>query len=98
MEGVGPSRLMMATRELRQAWCLLGEVAPEWRDEISALSPAVLPVRSATATATGQWFHSVSTADAWGCMALNVETHASVWDFSPAWCANRMRPANPSCT
>lgn len=83
MEGVGPSRLMMATRELRQAWCLLGEVAPAWRDEMAALSPEVLLVRSATATATatGHGFHSVSTADLWGCMALNVETHASVWDF-----------------
>lgn len=79
MEGVGPSRLMMATSELRQAWCLLGEVAPALRDEMAALSPEVLLVRSATATSHG--FHSVSTAELWGCMALNVETHASAWDF-----------------
>lgn len=79
MGGIGPSRLICATRELSQAWFALGDVAPQLRDEIAIISPEVILVRSGEMASMR--FDSVSSFCLWGCMALNTEAHFSRWDY-----------------
>jgi HEXXH motif-containing protein len=77
--GIGPSRLICATRELYEAWFALGDVAPQLREEIAIISPEVLLVRSDEEASTR--FDSVSSFCLWGCMALNTDTHFNSWDY-----------------
>jgi hypothetical protein len=79
MEGIGASRLMRATRDLREAWIVLGKVSPELLAEVAILSPEVLLVRSSQTDKPP--LHSFSSPYLWGCMALNTETHLDMWDY-----------------
>lgn len=79
LEGIGASRLMVSTRELRLAWQTLGAVTPALRDEIAIISPEVVLARSGEAEGGG--FDGVSSFCLWGCMVLNTGTHHDSWDY-----------------